>query len=594
MGDGFRSPKLWLAELLALVSLLALVGRLSNVERLDLARLARQPGLRVVVPLLAVAVLSSVGSGSPAAVAGALASLAIGAAALVGWSLGLPRHRLRALLTFLLLPAAILAALGILQFHGLFRPFDFTGSQEAQRLGITSLAGSASDLGAVLALAALVGQVEVLRRRGRARWGMVALVAVLAYGVLITQTLTAVAALGLGSLVLWGLSLPRKRRFLALGTTIGLLVVVAALVSPLRERVVRVGELLAHGELNTVLTGRLDGWRVALRMVRDHPVNGVGHGAFEASYADAKLELVDAGVPFFPGQSRAMFANAHNELLEVAAEWGVPGLLVLIWGLWIVVNQVRRRGRKGEAAEKRSRDQALAWAGLTALAVLSLTYFPFRVALVAYPALVFLAWILSPEESEDSEKGSLKSEARTGIAGRTVAWLLVPLLIGALVLQGRLCRNHWRAARVLRVVEAMTRGMVHTGRGNAGLLWRHVRLLEDAERLDGSNAAIPLAKGSQYRLLRRPQEAQEAYRRALALEPRPEIWLNLGAAQVAAEDKEAARESFLKAVKLDPRMRSQVPQPYRTELPTRLELLNRTGGMDRRHPNPVSERGRGG
>lgn len=157
---------------------------------------------------------------------------------------------------------------------------------------------------------------------------------------------------------------------------------------------------------------------------------------------------------------------------------------------------------------------------------------------------------------------------------RTVFWVLLPLLLAALVLQGMRYRDHWRAARMLRVVEFVTQQMVQTGRGNPSVLWRHVRLLEDAARLDPTDSAIPLAEGSQYRLLQRGDEAEEAYRRALSLGPRPEIWLNLGAAQLLQDDEEGARQSFLTAVRLDPRMRPQVPEPYRSELPARSELYN--------------------
>jgi membrane protein implicated in regulation of membrane protease activity len=53
----------------------------------------------------------------------------------------------------------------------------------------------------------------------------------------------------------------------------------------------------------------------------------------------------------------------------------------------VVLRAARRRGED---------DQALVWSGLSALAVLSLAYFPFHVAIVAFPALLFLAWVLRP------------------------------------------------------------------------------------------------------------------------------------------------------------------------------------------------------
>jgi hypothetical protein len=47
-------------------------------------------------------------------------------------------------------------------------------------------------------------------------------------------------------------------------------------------------------------------------------------------------------------------------------------------------------------------DQGLAVAGVAALAILSLAHFPFRIALVGYPALLFLAWVLRPGEKDEA------------------------------------------------------------------------------------------------------------------------------------------------------------------------------------------------
>lgn len=404
MTDGFRAPKLWLAEILALVSVLPLSTRLLAAGTIDLRPLARQPALRAVVPLLLVAALSMLVSEAPRISAGALASLAIGAAALVGWSTGLPRPRLRGLLAFFLAPAALLAGLGILQFHGWFRPFDFAGLREATRLGITSLAGGSGDLGAVLAFAAILAQAEILRRKGAARWAVAVALTLLVYGALVTQTLTAVAALGVSSLVFWTRILPRKRRLPVLAGLAVAAVVLIALVAPLRERVVSLGQRLAEGEINVVLTGRLDPWHVAVRQLLDHPVLGIGHGAFEASFAETKLELVEEGVRFFPGQAQVMFDTVHNEVLQVGAEWGVLGLLALGWALWVVIGSIR--SLPPETGEPGEHDRALAWAGLAALAVLSVTFFPFHLGLTAYPAVLFFAWLLSPDASESPESGS--------------------------------------------------------------------------------------------------------------------------------------------------------------------------------------------
>ena len=115
-------------------------------------------------------------------------------------------------------------------------------------------------------------------------------------------------------------------------------------------------------------------------MFAEHPFTGVGQGAFRAAFVDAKAALLERGAVFFERQPFPVFANAHNEPLEVAAETGLPGLLALGWALWLI----GRRLRAGVLAAA-SGERALAAAGLGALALLSLTGFPFRIAVVAFP-----------------------------------------------------------------------------------------------------------------------------------------------------------------------------------------------------------------
>ena len=78
-------------------------------------------------------------------------------------------------------------------------------------------------------------------------------------------------------------------------------------------------------------------------------------------------------------------------------------------------------------------------------------------------------------------------------------------------------------------------------------------------RIVGANTLKFLRRGSLHLLLGNPHEAAAAYREALALEPRPEVHLNLARALLASGDVEAARRHFALAVRLDPALASQVP-----------------------------------
>jgi hypothetical protein len=186
-------------------------------------------------------------------------------------------------------------------------------------------------------------------------------------------------------------------------------VLLVAAVAPLRQRVVEKARQAAEGDWNDVLTGRLDGWRAAVWMLRERPLTGVGQGAYRPEFVPAKLALMDRGVPFYRDLTVG-FGNAHNEFLEVGAEWGIPGLLALAWGLWVLIGALRTPSPPAPLSHRPPPDRergnqggerVLAWAGTAALATLCLVDFPFQIALVAFPALLFLSWVLRTETVEE-------------------------------------------------------------------------------------------------------------------------------------------------------------------------------------------------
>lgn len=396
--DNFRLPKLLLSELLVTASLVPLAWRLRDRAAVAPARLVRHPAVLAAAPLAVAASVGLLTSSHPEHVRAALPSLLIALGALVFWSLGLSAAERWQLLRGLAVPGVALAALGILQFHGLFSPFEFEGEVRA-RLKLTSLAGGAFDLSAYLVLPALVAQACLWRTRSyvwRAVWAVA--LAVMLYAVAATQTFTSLAALAAGSLALWFFLLPRRRFAAVVGAVLAAGVLVVALVAPLRERAVGTLASLRAGNLDRALTGRPDGWRAALWMLGEHPWVGVGQGAYRAEFAPAKLALVERGTAFFSGQDQPFFSSAHCEPLEVAAEWGLLGVLALVAALTVVVRSLHRELCRGPSRADDLPPPALRVAGCVALAVMSLTAFPLRLALVAYPYLLLLSSVLAREE----------------------------------------------------------------------------------------------------------------------------------------------------------------------------------------------------
>ena len=77
--------------------------------------------------------------------------------------------------------------------------------------------------------------------------------------------------------------------------------------------------------------GRIYVWESALRMIRDHPITGIGPGSWQAmnaSYAvfSGPLDITHEG------------GHAHNAYLMIAAEMGLPGLLLTLVFLGMILN----------------------------------------------------------------------------------------------------------------------------------------------------------------------------------------------------------------------------------------------------------------
>jgi O-antigen ligase len=296
--DPFRLPKLMLAEWLAIASLVPLAWTLRRVEAVGWRDLWRQAAIRAALPLAAIATAGLLTSRHPLHVREALADLWIGAACLVGWSAALPAARLERLLAGLLWPAAAVAAIGILQFHGVHL-LAVSPALGGTRYAVTSTAGNAGDLAAFLVLPCLIAQWRLARgaaaaapatggarhretgRGSSGRWvWLAAALALCAYAIAVTQTLAALLALLLGSLIFWAATLGRGSRawrWLAAACAAAAILAAGAVVAvpALRGRVLEKVGQARRGDWNHVLTGRLDGWRAALWMLVQHPWAGV-------------------------------------------------------------------------------------------------------------------------------------------------------------------------------------------------------------------------------------------------------------------------------------------------------------------------------
>ena len=137
------------------------------------------------------------------------------------------------------------------------------------------------------------------------------------------------------------------------------------------------------------------------------------------------------------------------------------------------------------------------------------------------------------------------------MTGRRLVWLLCPLLLAALVLEVGRARRLWRASRIGAVVKSVTITASDRGRLSRQLIQHNLELLRVTEPLAPTDVTLPIARGGLYLLLGRPRAAIRAYRQALTLEPRGEVYAHIGRAHLQLGDRTAAEEAFRTAIILD-------------------------------------------
>ncbi|AFQ46145.1 O-antigen ligase family protein [Desulfosporosinus meridiei] len=136
-------------------------------------------------------------------------------------------------------------------------------------------------------------------------------------GLGITGSRGGILALGVSSLI-FVLFIPRRKLTLSAMGVMILAIIAAALLNPsimARIESLRAGLLNASGGIREYL------WRSGIAMIRDHPVIGVGVGAFGVAFTTI--------YPYFNPYSTFYVSLSHTAVITVLAETGIVGFTVL-------------------------------------------------------------------------------------------------------------------------------------------------------------------------------------------------------------------------------------------------------------------------
>lgn len=275
-----------------------------------------------------------------------------------------------------LVPAVLInTVLAALQEYGLYQPF-YADLNSYHHHTATALIGNPNIVGSYMVLAAIALAVAALRIPGWRRWLYTFGAFCAISGVFVSRTRTALIALMVG-LVLLAFTLA-ARRALAFGLLL-LFLFGAGYFSGVRviRRVVTLPERIAEVGWEVTSSGRLTPALVALKMFRDHPITGVGSGAYAFLYMPYQVRVRQQYGEKVRGVGATSFGEAHNDHLQLLAETGLPGYVLFLGAVGILI-RVSRRASPSDERHDVARTIALPLAAT--LTVLCLAQFPLHVA----------------------------------------------------------------------------------------------------------------------------------------------------------------------------------------------------------------------
>jgi len=195
---------------------------------------------------------------------------------------------------------------------------------------------------AYLAMILPLALLCALEPGGRTRGGYVAAVFAIALGITLSFTRAAWVSLVMVIpviAILWAWRRGAWRRLLLPAAVAWTIAMVVFAVGATRN-LSRHAESVVEAE-NVSNLERVNRWIAAWEMVKDRPWSGVGYGAYAQAYPEYRRKLIVTEVSY-------QRMGAHSEVVRLAAEVGVPGLLAALWFVGVAAGtglRIFRRSR---------------------------------------------------------------------------------------------------------------------------------------------------------------------------------------------------------------------------------------------------------
>jgi O-antigen ligase/Flp pilus assembly protein TadD len=394
---------------------------------------------------------------------------------------------------FALLTASILALFGITQHFGLD---PLTWNTKFEQRAFATL-GNPDYLGGYLAALLPLIFILTLRSKYRERWLLLrAGTLAIFMGLVLTWARGAFLALGLAVLFMaitfffpWGKDLFKRN-------VIFVVVCLAILVIGAGTYMSRHGGWEVFSASQVSVQQRIQTYRVAWEMVKEHPLLGIGLGQLGVLYPLYQSRPYTKAE--YPQHPYTYTEHIHNEFLQFWVEGGLPGLILFLGLLAAFALAVRKFISNPESRKEDKELMIGVTGGVVALLGQSLSNFPLQVAPTAVLFGLFLAGPLVLKKSQDQKVAQVFNQTQTAV------------LVFAIGVTGLIA--------------------IHTV--GASIAYR------DAV------GETSLGKG---------QNAEYYANRASVLSPyNPKVWNACGAALNLADKKDFALQAYMKALSLNP------------------------------------------
>lgn len=311
-----------------------------------------------------------------------------------------------------------LGCFALFPLRGAMFNFFFYNSDMQGRAIWNLLYSNPNDLGAMALLQlSMASALLISEKKGWVR--LAALAGMIALPMLILMTQSRGVFLGL--LVFIAIAFAGQRRRVRLALRLMVLAVILASVAP--AGVWARLQTLQHAT-NTTTLDQVDGeegsarqryeiWRVAWKIIREHPVTGVGFGAYKPTHEQYAMD------PEFNPTARGA-RDTHSLYFNVLAETGFLGLtlyLAMLTSIFIVAERARRRCRG--VFEIGARQLLMLEAGLLAFLVASIFgSLPYLPHLLLHLVLIYGVSMVSMKELAGISANTGFDPSRRALRGR--------------------------------------------------------------------------------------------------------------------------------------------------------------------------------